>query len=208
MPPKDPYSQLVEAFDQLPGIGQQAARRLTDACLSELQGAAACSSSNVSGSHKGVGTLLAESLSACMSDGRMCSSCRTYYFSTECEECRQSIFNENSEYILVETQYQSICLRQWFERRGKSQSTLNIAVLHGLISPTLGVGPEQIGVKTLISWLNKIPSSNVGTSVSLVASTDLTGKLTQDFLQRALNKVRTDIEIRLVEFDAYTDTLM
>lgn len=120
------FERLCLAFDALPGVGPNAARRMARHVL------------------KGdVGSELADAIIQARATLRRCDVCQGYYSTDQCNDCvvspdRQAV----AELLIVEQPDQ---VRFW-RRQGYVGA---VFVLHGWLSPVAGVGPAQLGLDRL-----------------------------------------------------------
>lgn len=121
-------SQLVDAFRRLPGVGPKSAQRMVLHFLErDREG----------------GRRLAQALAAAMEGVGQCERCRTLTEEVLCGICR-SPGRDQSLLCVVETPADVFAVEQSNSYRGL------YFVLMGHLSPIEGVGPEQIGVDTLL----------------------------------------------------------
>jgi len=124
----DPIRRLVLAFSRLPGIGEKTATRLTFFVLN--------------GSPE-----VARELTAALADVRervrLCSVCCNL---TEADPCRFCADPRRDDRLVcvVESVPSLLAIERTGEYRGRYH------VLHGVISPLDGVGPDQLRLKELV----------------------------------------------------------
>jgi len=127
----EPISRLIEAFSKLPGIGEKNATRLAFHILRAP-------------------TEFAESLSKAITDTKrkvtLCPICFSFTSENICEICRDDK-REKTAICVVEEPLDLIAI----ERSGEFDGRYH--VLHGVISPIEGVGPEDLRIKELIERL-------------------------------------------------------
>jgi len=127
----DAVNRLIQEFSKLPGIGPKSAQRLTYYLLR--------SSSEQT-------QALADALLSLRQKTQLCSSCFNITDTEVCPICRNP--QRNSEQILIVEQPQDIlALEHMSIYKGRYH------VLHGAISPTEGVGGDDIRVKELMARL-------------------------------------------------------
>ncbi|MCK6575391.1 recombination mediator RecR [Myxococcota bacterium] len=125
----DPIRRLVLAFSRLPGIGEKTATRLTFFVLNGPPE-------------------VARELSAALADVRervrFCSVCCNL---TEADPCRFCADPRRDDRLVcvVESVPSLLAIERTGEFRGRYH------VLHGVISPLDGVGPEQLRLKELVA---------------------------------------------------------
>jgi recombination protein RecR len=124
----DPIARLVEALTKLPGIGQKSASRLAFHIL---------------GSSEEYTRGLAQAILDVKEKIRLCSVCLNI---TDQETCRLCLDPNRSDEIIcvVEEPNDLYAIEKTGSFRGKYH------VLHGVISPLDGIGPDEIHVKELL----------------------------------------------------------
>lgn len=124
-------SKLIEELSRLPGIGAKSAQRLAFHIISMPK-------EQVEG--------LASTLTEARNNVRYCSECFTLTDQELCPICR----NEDRDHktiMVVETTRDLAA----YEKTGKFEGVYH--VLHGAISPMLGIGPGDIKLKELMERL-------------------------------------------------------
>ena len=126
-----PVARLIEEFNKLPGIGPKSAQRLAYHLLRSPDEEAKA---------------LAEAILTLKERIKLCSLC---FNTTECDPCLicQDKERDHSKICVVEKPSDILSL----ERTGRYNGVYH--VLHGTISPTQGVGPEDLRVKEFLSRL-------------------------------------------------------
>ena len=129
-------NDLIEAFRCLPGVGPKSAQRMTLYLLER----------NRSG-----GLKLSESLSSAIEEVGNCEQCRTF---TEENICRICSSNSRDRKIccVVESPVDIFAIEQSATFSGVYY------VLMGRLSPIDGIGPEQLGIDSL---MKKVESENI-----------------------------------------------
>ncbi|MGA8848408.1 MAG: recombination mediator RecR [Dehalococcoidia bacterium] len=124
----EPVARLIEEFNKLPGIGPKSAQRLTYHLLRSPDEEAKA---------------LAEAILTLKEKLRLCSVC---FNITDCDPCLvcQDKERDHSKICVVEKPSDILPL----ERTGKYNGVYH--VLHGTISPTQGIGPEELKIKELL----------------------------------------------------------
>jgi recombination protein RecR len=124
-------SDLVEQLSQLPGIGTKTAQRLAFYIVSQPEERA---------KH------LANSILEARKNVRYCKECCTLTDAELCPICRNPRRDKHTV-MVVETPRDLAA----YEKTGKYEGTYH--VLHGAISPMLGIGPDDIRLKELMTRL-------------------------------------------------------
>jgi len=127
----EPIARLIEELNKLPGIGPKSAQRLAYHLLRSPDEEAKA---------------LAEAILTLKEKIKLCSLC---FNNTDCDPCRvcQDKERDHSKICVVEKPSDILPL----EQTGKYTGVYH--VLHGTISPTQGVGPEELKVKELLARL-------------------------------------------------------
>lgn len=124
-------SKLIEELGRLPGIGAKSAGRLAFHIINQP---------------KEQVELLAKTLVDARNNVRYCSQCYTLTDDELCPICKNSKRDQKT-IMVVETARDLAA----YEKTGKYEGVYH--VLHGAISPMLGIGPEDIRLKELIERL-------------------------------------------------------
>lgn len=126
----EPLQNLITAFERLPGIGPKSASRLAFYLLRAPEDASQS---------------LAEALLALKSQTAFCPECFNIMLAgrPRCEIC-DSPAREQSVICVVEEPLDIIALERVGAYRGKYH------VLHGVLSPIEGIGPDDLKIKPLL----------------------------------------------------------
>ncbi|MDO8490713.1 MAG: recombination mediator RecR [Dehalococcoidia bacterium] len=153
-----PVSRLMEELQQLPGVGPKTAARLAYFLLRAPEAQARA---------------LAEAIVDIKEKIVLCSQCQNITESDPCPVC-QNPARDHSRVCVVAEPLDILAL----ERTGRYKGLYH--VLHGLISPLEGIGPDQLKIKDLMARLN------VGGVQELVLATNpnLEGDATAMYLHR------------------------
>ena len=157
----EPIARLIEEFNKLPGIGPKSAQRLTYHLLQAPQEKAEA---------------LADAIRAIKERVSLCSICFNITDSNPCTVC-QDKERDHTKICVVEEAIDILPL----ERTKKYQGLYH--VLHGVISPSDGVRPEDLKTGELLSRLN----NDSVTEVILATNPNLEGEATAMYLQRLIN---------------------
>ena len=155
-----PVARLIEEFEKLPGIGHKTAQRLAFHVLSLT-------------SEK------AENLANAIRDAKLktryCSVCSNLTETDPCSICSGNT-RDRSVYCIVEEPRDVVAMERIREFKGLYH------VLHGVISPMEGIGPEDIKIKEL---LNRINQGEVR-EVILATNPDVEGEATAMYISKLL----------------------
>ena len=135
----EPIARLIEELNKLPGIGPKSAQRLAYHLLRSPDEEAKA---------------LAEAILTLKEKIKLCSLC---FNNTDCDPCRicQDKERDHSKICVVEKPSDILPLEQTRKYNGVYH------VLHGTISPTQGVGPEELKIKELLVRLKDGPVTEV-----------------------------------------------
>ena len=162
-----PLARLIEEFYRLPGIGPKSAQRLAYYLL-RMPAADAHS--------------LAEAIVEVKDKVTLCSVCQNVTEVDPCRICTDSA-RDRSIMCVVEEPLDILAL----ERTGSYHGLYH--VLHGAISPTEGVNPDNLRIKEL---LNRLQDGSVN-EVILATNPNLEGETTAMYL----NKLISPLGIRI-----------
>jgi len=161
VPAAEPVSRLIEELGKLPGIGPKSAARLTYYLLRIPEAEARA---------------LAEAIIAVKEKTVLCSSCQNITDSNPCAVCA-SKERDHSIICVVKEPLDILAL----ERTGQYRGLYH--VLHGVLSPMDGIGPDDLKIKEL---LQRLKAGSVS-EVILATNPNLEGEATAMYLQRLLS---------------------
>jgi len=161
VPAAEPVSRLIEELGKLPGIGPKSAARLTYYLLRIPEAEARA---------------LAEAIIAVKEKTVLCSSCQNITDSNPCAICA-SKERDHSIICVVKEPLDIMAL----ERTGQYKGLYH--VLHGVLSPMDGIGPDDLKIKELLQRLKTNPVKEV----ILATNPNLEGEATAMYLQRLLS---------------------
>jgi len=128
-----PLSDLIMAFSRLPGIGPKTAGRLAFYLLEHSEDA----------------ENLAEAIKAALANIKQCSVCGNYTETDPCKICSEER-RDRSLLCIVEQPRDVVSL----ERTGEYKGLYH--VLHGVLSPMEGIGPDQLNLSGLFRRLEGV----------------------------------------------------
>jgi recombination protein RecR len=140
----EPLARLIDELKHLPGIGQKSAQRIAF----HLERVSRQDAARLSAAILDVKDKI-----------RLCSVCNNLTESDPCEYCADS--QRDPEVLcVVETPYNVVGIEKTREFHGQYH------VLHGVLSPLQGIGPDQLKLKSLIERLKtgKVKEIIVATS--------------------------------------------
>lgn len=127
----EPIARLMDSFMKLPGIGAKTAARLAFFCMDMRE-------EDVLN--------FANSLISCKRDLRMCSVCGNVTQEVPCEICADTT-RDRTKILVVEDARDVMSMERMKEYKGLYH------VLHGVLSPMEGTGPDDINITSLITRL-------------------------------------------------------
>lgn len=155
-----PLTKLMEQFERLPGIGRKTAQRLAFYVLSMPKEKAKQFADAILEAHEKI---------------KKCKVCQSLTENELCPICADSA-RDHSTICVVENSQDVIAFERTKEYHGLYH------VLHGLISPMDGIGPDQLYIKELLARLSD------GTVKEVVMATNPTveGEATAMYIARLL----------------------
>jgi recombination protein RecR len=160
----DPIQNLITAFERLPGIGPKSASRLAFHLLRAPEDTS---------------TQLADALNALKSQTAFCPECFNIMLAGRevCEVC-SSPQRDNTVICVVEEPLDVLALERVGAFRGKYH------VLHGVLSPIEGVGPDDLKIKPL---LGRVARGDVN-EIILATNPSMEGDATALYLRQQLQQ--------------------
>jgi recombination protein RecR len=159
-PASDAIGRLVQEFSKLPGIGPKSAQRIVFHLLRSPE-----EKSNA----------LAEALTSLKQRVNLCSVCCNVTESNPCPLCRNPQ-RDISQVCIVEQPQDILAL----EHTGAYKGLYH--VLHGAISPTEGIGVDNIRIRELLARLQ----NNTVKEAILATNTNMEGEQTAMYLSRVI----------------------
>ncbi|GAI41591.1 unnamed protein product [marine sediment metagenome] len=161
IPAAEAINKLIQEFNRLPGIGPKSAQRLAYYLLRAPDEQT---------------KLLAEAILSLKKKVVLCSTCFNVTESDPCPTCR-SDERDRSKICIVEQPQDILAL----EHTGIYKGLYH--VLHGAISPTEGIGADDIRIKELLS---RLQDGSVNEAI-LATNPNLEGEQTAMYLQRLIS---------------------
>lgn len=159
--------RLIEGLSNLPGIGNKTATRLALHVLRKPPGLALELSAALGELHSSI---------------QLCSSCFTFSESDPCIICGD--VRRSGELICVVEQPGDLIA---IEKTGVFKGHYHI--LHGVLSPIDGIGPEEIKIRELIARAN----NSVVTEILIATSSTVPGEATASYLIDALQNRKVKV---------------
>lgn len=155
-----PIAKLIESYSKLPGIGIKTATRLAFYTI---------------GMEDEVVNEFAKNLLAAKRELSYCTVCGNLTDMDPCAICQDET-RDDSTILVVEDSRDVSAMENIQEYRGRYH------VLHGLISPMNGIGPDDINLKTLISRL----MDDAVKEVIIATNATADGEATSMYISRVL----------------------
>lgn len=153
---------LIQEFSRLPGIGPKTAQRLA---LHLLR------------THKGVSDRLGDAVLNLKKGVMLCQECQNLTTENPCKIC-VNVYRDKGLVCVVEDVMDLIAIEKTGEYKGQYH------VLHGVIAPMEGMGPEELKIRELI---DKIKRNSVK-EVILATNPSMEGETTAMYLAKLLKK--------------------
>lgn len=156
----EPIAKLIDSYMKLPGIGQKTATRLAFYTIDMKEE---------------VVNEFAKSLISVKRDLYFCSICGNITEEDPCEICRDTT-RDRSAILVVEEPKDVMAMEKMREYHGLYH------VLHGVISPMEGTGPEDINIASLLQRLH----DDTVTEVIIATNATTEGEATAMYLSRLI----------------------
>lgn len=155
-----PLSRLVEQFERLPGIGYKSAQRLAYYILGLSNEEVKQLSDSILEAHDKIHTCR---ICCNLTDQELCSICR-------------NPARDHSTICVVENPRDVVALERTRDYNGSYH------VLHGVISPLNGIGPDQLRIKELLSRVQE----DIVKEVIMATNPTVEGEATAMYISRLL----------------------
>ena len=166
-------NRLIEELQSLPGIGAKTAQRLAFHIIN-------------------MPPEQVKSLAASMTDARAnanyCKECYTLTDEELCPICKSAKRNHR-QIMVVETSRDLAA----YERTGRYEGVYH--VLHGAISPMLGIGPNDIKLKELMARLQAADGSLLCDEVIVATSSSLEGETTAMYILKLIRTLGMELKV-------------
>lgn len=162
-----PLTKLIEQFERLPGIGRKSAQRLAFYVLSLPKERAQQFADAIVEAHEKI---------------KKCKVCQSLTESELCPICTDQA-RDRSIVCVVENSQDVIAFERTKEYHGLYH------VLHGLISPMDGIGPDQLYIKELIARMGDC----VIREVVMATSPTVEGEATAMYIARLLKPMNVRV---------------
>lgn len=157
--------ELIDALQSLPGVGRKSAQRMAFYLLAK------------SGRAKGLA--LSQALETAIHEVGQCELCRIYTEQSLCDICRNTK-RDSTLLCVVEGPADLVAIEQTQVYSGR------YFILQGHLSPLDGIGPNEIGIPTL---LQRLQNENIK---ELIIATNVTmeGKATAHYIANHIDPFR------------------
>ncbi len=155
-----PVAKLIDELRKLPGIGPKSAQRIA---FHLLRGT------------KDDATRLSQAIGSLLDGIRTCSVCQAVTDQEVCATCRDPARSDRT-ICVVEEPHDVVAVEKTRDYRGRYH------VLHGVLSPLSGVGPDQLRIRALV---DRVHAGGVE-EVILATSPTVEGEATAAYLSRLL----------------------
>lgn len=164
--------KLIRALQQLPGVGVRSAQRMALQLLERNPEAA---------------QNLQQALLVAIEKVHKCPTCRTLTEHDECDTCSNTLREQNVLCVVAND-----ADRAGIEMSGKFNG--RYFVLHGVLSPIDGIGPEELGIFQLVE---RVKQGQI-TEVILALDAQMEAEATVHYIGEHLKQ--TDVKISRVHF--------
>ena len=173
MPSIDPIQRLIHAFSKLPSVGEKTASRFTFYLLNRSPE---------------IAEEIASALSALHSEVKFCSECAHLSAQDPCRFCSNK--KRDSQLICV---VEDVSALMAIEKTGEYRGLYH--VLHGVVSPFEGIGPDDLKIAELIRRLQRIASHKLLNEVEVIIATNpsVDGEATSLYLSELLKPLGVSI---------------
>jgi len=166
----DALNDLIESFRLLPSIGPKTAQRLAFATLKMPDGQV----KNIS-----------EALSEIKNRIIFCQICQNISENSKCDIC----INESRDRSIICVVEEAMDVYV-LEKSGAYKGLFH--VLHGSLSPSNGIGPEEIRIKELI---NRVNNDELIKEVVVATNLNLEGEATAMYINQLIGNANANIKV-------------
>lgn len=161
----EPIGKLINEFSKLPGVGKKTAQRYAYKIIGMTDAEAKA---------------FADSIVNCKSKVRYCRICGNFTEEEVCAICKK---RDGTTICVVKEPKDVIAMEKLHEYKGVYH------VLHGVISPMDGVGPNDIRIKELLSRV----SDGTVTEVIMATNPDVEGEATAMYVAKILKPLGINV---------------
>ena len=160
----EPIGRLINEFSKLPGVGKKTAQRYAYKII---------------GMSDAEARAFADSILNCKRRVKYCKICGNFTEDEVCEICKR---RDKSAVCVVKEPKDVIAMEKLHEFKGVYH------VLHGVISPMDGVGPNDIRIKELLARINPDVKE-----VIMATNPDVEGEATAMYIARLLKPLGVNV---------------
>ncbi len=160
----EPIGRLINQFSKLPGVGKKTAQRYAYKVIGMTEAEA---------------KEFAESILNCKRRVKYCKTCGNFTEEDECEICKR---RQKNIICVVKEPKDVIAMEKLHEFKGVYH------VLHGVISPMDGVGPNDIRIKELLARIDGTVQE-----VILATNPNVEGEATAMYIARLLKPLDVNV---------------
>ncbi len=160
----EPIGRLINQFSRLPGVGKKTAQRYAYKIISMTDAEA---------------KEFAESITECKRRVKYCKICGNFTEEEICEVCKR---RDKSVICVVKEPKDVVAMEKLHEYKGVYH------VLHGVISPMDGIGPDDIRIKELLSRIDGSVQE-----VIMATNPDVEGEATAMYIARLLKPLGVNV---------------
>ena len=160
----EPIGKLINEFSKLPGVGKKTAQRYAYKVIGMTENEA---------------SEFAKSIIECKRKVRYCKTCGNFTEEEVCDICKR---RSASTICVVKEPKDVIAMEKLHEYRGVYH------VLHGVISPMDGIGPNDIRIKELLSRINGEVQE-----VIMATNPDVEGEATAMYIAKLLKPLGVSV---------------
>lgn len=161
----EPIGKLINEFSKLPGVGKKTAQRYAYKIIGMTEAEARA---------------FADSIINCKRKVKYCKVCGNFTEEETCEICKR---RENSTICVVKEPKDVIAMEKLREYKGVYH------VLHGVISPMDGIGPNDIRIKELLA---RVSGGDVQ-EVIMATNPDVEGEATAMYIAKLLKPLGVNV---------------
>ena len=160
----EPIGRLLNQFSKLSGVGKKTAQRYANKVIGMTEAEA---------------KEFAESIINCKRKVKYCKTCGNFTEDDECEICKR---RQSNTICVVKEPKDVIAMEKLHEYKGVYH------VLHGVISPMDGIGPNDIRIKELLARID-------GTVQEVIMATnpDVEGEATAMYIAKLLKPLGVNV---------------
>ncbi|MBD5584952.1 MAG: recombination protein RecR [Clostridia bacterium] len=160
----EPIGRLINQFSKLPGVGKKTAQRYAYKIIGMTEAEA---------------KEFAESIVNCKKKVRYCKVCGNFTEEETCEICKR---RQSSVICVVKEPKDVIAMEKLHEFKGVYH------VLHGVISPMDGIGPNDIRIKELLARIDGSVQE-----VIMATNPDVEGEATAMYIAKLLKPLGVNV---------------